>query len=54
MHFSDLYGGYWGCNCPFQITKIKENYKTKQKIEENPLEREEEREKVACLSSIHV
>ena len=37
-------GGYGGCNPPpFQISKVKEINKTKQKIEYNPLEKEEER-----------
>ena len=32
---------------PFQISKIKESNKTKQKIEDNPLEKEEERK--SCM-----
>ena len=40
-------GGYGGCNPPFQISKIKESNKTKQKIEDNPLETEEERK--SCM-----
>ena len=38
-------GGYGGCHPPppFQISKTKESNKTKQKIEDNPLEKEEER-----------
>ena len=35
--------GGGGCNPPFQISKIKESNKTKQKLEDNPLEKEEER-----------
>ena len=38
---ADLEGGNGGCT-PFQILKIKESNKTKQKIEDNPLEKEEE------------
>ena len=40
-------GGYWGCNHPFQISKIKESNKTKKKIEGNPLEKEEKRK--SCI-----
>ena len=41
-------GGYGGCNPPpFQISKIKESNKTKQKIEDHPLEKEEERK--SCM-----
>ena len=36
-------GGVWGLQPPFQISKIKESNKTKQKIEENSLEKEEDR-----------
>ena len=36
-------GGLRGCNSPFQISKIKVSNKTKQKIGDNPLEKEEER-----------
>ena len=32
---------------PFQISKIKKSNKTKQKIEDNPLEKEEERK--SCM-----
>ena len=32
---------------PFQISKIKESNKTKQKIEDHPLEKEEERK--SCM-----
>ena len=39
--------GYGGCNHPFQISKIKESNKTKQNIEGNPLEKEEERK--SCM-----
>ena len=35
-------GGYGGCNPPFKFQKIKESNKTKQKIEDDPLEKEEE------------
>ena len=35
---ADLEGGC--CNPPFQISKIKESNKTRQKIEDNPLEKE--------------
>ena len=34
---------------PFQISKIKESNKTKQKIEDNPLEKEREEELQVCL-----
>ena len=41
-------GGYGGCIPPsFQISKIKESNKTKQKIEDNPLEKEAERK--SCM-----
>ena len=41
-------GGYGGYNpTPFQISKIKEGNKTKQKIEDNPLEKDEERK--SCM-----
>ena len=36
-------GGLRELQPPFQISKIKESNKTKQKIEDNPLEKEEER-----------
>ena len=42
-------GVYGGCNPPFQISKIKESNKTKQKIEDNPLEKEEERKSCMCV-----
>ena len=35
-------GGLRGLQPPFQISKIKESNKTKQKIEDHPLEKEEE------------
>ena len=40
---ADLEGGGMlrGLNTPFQISKIKESNKTKQKIEDNTLEKEE-------------
>ena len=44
---ADLEGGLRGLQHPFQISKIKESNKTKQKIEENPLEKEEERK--SCI-----
>ena len=34
---------------PFQISKIKESNKTKQKIKDNPLEKEREKELHVCL-----
>ena len=37
----------WGLHPPFQNSKIKESNKTKQKIEDNPLEKEKERK--SCL-----
>ena len=40
-------GGLRGRNPPFQISKIKESNKTKQKIEDNPLEKEKERK--SCM-----
>ena len=40
-------GCYGGCTPPFQISKIKERNKTKQKVEDNPLEKEEERK--SCM-----
>ena len=42
-------GGLRGLQPPplFQISKIKESYKTKQKIEDHPLEKEEERK--SCM-----
>ena len=36
-------GGGMGAATPFQISKINDSNKTKQKIEDNPLEKEEER-----------
>ena len=46
---ADLEGGYGGCNPPppFKFIYIKESNKTKQKIEDNPLENEEERK--SCM-----
>ena len=44
---ADLEGGLRGLLPPFQISKIEESYKTKQKIEDNPLEKEEERK--SCI-----
>ena len=38
---ADIEGGLRGLNTPFQISKIKESNKTKQKIEDNTLEKEE-------------
>ena len=35
--------GFTGVAPPFQISKIEESNNTKQKIEDNPLEKEEER-----------
>ena len=35
--------GLRGLQPPFQISKLKESNKTKQKIDDNPIEREEER-----------
>lgn len=43
IHLADLKGGYRVCNPPIQISKIKVSIKTKQKIEDNPLEKEEEK-----------
>ena len=40
-------GGLRGLQPPFQISKIKESNKTKQKIDDNPLEKEEERK--SCM-----
>ena len=40
-------GGLRGMQPPFQILKIKESNKTKQKLEDNPLEKEEERK--SCM-----
>ena len=44
LSLADLEGGYGGCNPPppFQVSKIKESNKTKQKIEDNTVEKEEE------------
>ena len=42
MTLADLKGGE-GVATPFQTSKIKERNKTEQKIEDNPLEKEEER-----------
>ena len=42
MTLADLKGGE-GVATPLQISKIKESNKTEQKIENNPLEKEEER-----------
>ena len=40
-------GGLRGLQPPFQISKIKKSNKTKQKIEDNPLEKEKERK--SCM-----
>ena len=40
-------GGYGDCNPHFQISKIKDSNKTKQNIEDNPPEKEEERK--SCM-----
>ena len=42
-------GGLWGLQSPppLQISKIKESNKTKQNIEDNPLEKEKERK--SCM-----
>ena len=40
-------GGLRALQPPFQMSKIKESNKTEQKIEDNPLEKEEERK--SCL-----
>mgnify|MGYP003688468455 CR=1 FL=1 len=40
-------GGVTGVAPPFEISKIKESNKTKQKIEDNPLEKEDERK--SCM-----
>ena len=51
VSLADLEGGYGGCNPPpptsFQISKIKKSYKSKQKIKDKPLEKEEERK--SCM-----
>ena len=48
LTLADLEGVYGGCTPPpFKISKIKETNKTKQKIEDNPLEKEEERK--SCM-----
>ena len=44
---ADLEGGLQGFQPPFQILKIKESNKRKQKIGDNPLEKEEERK--SCM-----
>ena len=46
-------GGGMGIATPFQISEIKENNETKQKIEDKSLEKEEER-KSCMLSSFYV
>ena len=43
----DLEEGLQGLQPPYQISKIKESNKTKQKIEDNPLAKEEERK--SCM-----
>ena len=45
--FGGSRGGLRGLQPPFQISKIKESNKTEQKIEDNPLEKEEERK--SCM-----
>ena len=45
--WADLEGGYGSTTPPFQLPKIKEINKTKQKIEDNPFEKEEERK--SCM-----
>ena len=47
MSLADLEGGYWGLQLPFQISKIKKSNKTKEIIEDNPLEKEGERK--SCM-----
>ena len=48
---ADLEGGGGGfCNPPpFQISKIKESNKTKEKKEDNTLEKEDERKSCMCV-----